>query len=351
MFLFFSYCAIYLNDRRVDYVTFCFVILFYVLLILTRAGYGTDELVYRAAYNDYLNSSSNFDFEYSFRFLFEIFKFFGVKSEYFNNAIGMLHLFLISLIIVRHIKSPYRSLCMVFLVFNYVSLDLMFNIYRQGLALWVLLLAIFSFLEKKILYFFIFAFVSVGFHWSAGLIIGLFIISNINYNYGLKHSITVLTCVVVFVFMVEPKILTLLIDLISMLSLSEFLVAKLRFYLDSDNSSLYDLNVFGRVNNLIMPFLFLIFTQIFYERIPRQLTRFIVLVNVYCVVFIEIAYSYRNYYWLLLLLPFLICHVLSVYKLNTKDLKYISFIFCVLHLSVSVLTYYSLVTFSMVFLA
>lgn len=348
--LLFSYLSIYLDNKNIDRIVFCLVIAFYGFLVLTRTGYGVDEPTYRLAYESYINSSFSHDFEYSFVALFYVFDFLGIGGGNFNNAIAITYLFLVFIIIANYIKSPYKSLALIFFLFSYISLDLIFNGYRQGLSFLILLFAIFSFNNRQFWLFLIFAFVSIGFHWSASLIVTFFLLSRINFQYGLKSIVTILIFVITVVFFVKPNFIATLVDLLSMFKIDDFVLRKLTFYLESDRGSLYELNFFGRLNNLIMPLSLLFLVRVFYRIFPVEMVRFVVFLNVYCIMFIEMAYSFRNFYWYLLLLPFFVCHILTTYRVTGQDTRYISAIFCMVHIFTAVLTYYSVEIFSMVFI-
>lgn len=337
--------------REVDIFFSFFISIFYIIIIFTRSGFGVDEPTYRLAYENYLVNPLNFEFEYSFELLYFLFKNLGINAEGFNNSIGFIYIALAWAAVFFSIKSPFRSMCLLFLLFNSVFLDFIFNGYRQGLAFLVFIIAVSLYQKRHVIKSIVFFFFSLGFHWSAAIVIAIFFTSRLTLGIKIKWALYVVMVLNIYIFSVEPAFISVMAKSISSLSLSSDISQKIEFYLMSSKFTIYDMGIIGRMILLLIPSLALIlFVVYFYEYIPKIWVNLVVFISFYCIALIEMSYSYRNFYWLIPMAPFIIGVTLDNLIKAGVNISGFVFMFCVIHIALSVMVFYSSPIIPLVFL-
>lgn len=337
--------------REVDVCFSFFISIFYIIIVFTRSGFGVDEPTYRLAYENYLVNPLDFEFEYSFELLYYLFKYFGINVEEFNNSIGFIYIALAWAAVFFSIKSPFRSMCLLFLLFNSVFLDFIFNGYRQGLAFLVFIIAVSLYQKRQVIKSIVFLFVSLGFHWSVAIVIAIFFISRLTLSIRVKWVLYVVIGLNIYFFLVEPAFISVMAKLMSSLSLSSDFAQKIEFYLLSSRFTMYDMGIIGRIILFLIPLLVLVlFVIYFYEYIPKLWVNLVVFISFYCIALIEMSYSYRNFYWLIPMTPFIIGATLDNLIKAGISISGFTFVFCVIHIALSVMVFYSSPIIPLVFL-
>lgn len=345
--------VIILNARKFDFLLFCAVAAIYIFLNLIRSGYGVDEPTYSLTYKEYIQSG-RLDFEFAFNFLYAVFSKVGIESSNFNKAFGCFYVVLSSCVIFTFIRPPLRSITLLLFLFFPVTLDFMFNGYRQGVAFLFILSAIFCFNGRRYAYGGLFLIVALGFHWSSLIaIIVLFL-----QRFIPREKITPLIIILLFVTVISAVIplgilqfFSGILDSFSQLMPDAPIVKKAVLYINANDmsKSFYGLNMIGRLPLIfnIIVFLGLI---IFYRKlIPDVFYKYAVCFMLYSSLLLEMAYSFRNYYWVLPMCPFLMSAIIE--SSNSNDCrKNRVLLFSLLHLLIVVTGYYTSNIVSMIYM-
>lgn len=287
----------------------------YVFFSLIRSGYGVDEPTYLLTYKEYLQSGELY-FEFAFNFLYSLFSFLGVEPEYFNKIIGLLFVLFICWIVSTFIRPPLRSLALLFFLFSPVTLDFVYNGYRQGFALLFVLTAVLFFDSRRYARGFLCLIAAVGFHWSAIIAASILLLQ----RFMSRRKIKTLSFILLFfslIAIVTPLgILGLFSDLLEpfrQVFPDSLVVKKAILYINANDieKSFYGLNFFGRLP-LSVSIVSFLFVLILYENcFSDVIYKYSVLVMSYALLLLEMSYSFRNYYWVLPLLPLLMICVLE----------------------------------------
>ncbi|EIM0785060.1 O69 family O-antigen polymerase, partial [Escherichia coli] len=269
---------------------------------------------------------------------------------YFNNTVSSLYIILLSITAI--VTSSKNNKCFYFLMllFSFTSLDLMFNAYRQAFAFIFIYNSLFLFLREKKIKGALLAVISFGFHWSAVILILFYFLSRFLKN---KYSYLILLLLFPFVLISMFYPLGLMgigYNVLLFLPLNELFKAHVLAYLEVDNissASFYILNLFGRLPLAISVLTFYAFILIFYKKIRmKRIIAMIVLMAVYCLVFMEMAYSFRNYYWVL---PFFPIIALDYAESNQAKIHSRMIGIAALHILIALPTFYSSGINSMIF--
>lgn len=339
------------TSKGVDRVGVLTIALSYILIVFTRQGLGVDETTYRIAYESYLADPDSVEFEYSFKFLMYCFQKLAIAPEIFNNLIGCLYILFISLLVLYAVKSPYRSLCILFFLFSAVSFDFIFNAYRQGFAFIFVLASLLAYNSKRISAALIFIIIAVGFHWSSLIIPLLLLGFKLVPAKYVKSILTIVILMTVVGFIFPLGILPSLNKILNVIPLKNHYLDKIGFYLTTSESSIYDLNLFGRLPLLVSTLVILVFCRCCYKNIDFIWVKLITVVGLYCLIFMEMSFSFRNYYWLLPLFPFVMCNALTNYRnSNGTNSKQYVIIVAIGYFLLSILTYYTSPLIPLVFL-
>lgn len=345
--------AIILNNRKFDFLLFCTIAAIYIFFNLIRSGYGVDEPTYSLTYKEYVQSG-RLDFEFAFNFLYYVFSTVGLEPNNFNKAFGCFYVLLSSCVIFTFILPPLRAITLLFFLFFPVTLDFMFNGYRQGVAFLFILSAIFFLNGRRYVYGGLSLIVALGFHWSALIAILVILLQ----RFITREKITLLSIIVFFVTIVSVVIplgmlqfFSSILNTFSQLMPDAPIVKKAVLYINANDmsKSFYGLNMIGRfplVFNIIV-FLALI---IFYRKsIPDIFYKYAVLFMLYSSLLLEMAYSFRNYYWVLPMCPFLMILIIESSNSNNSRKKRV-LLFSLLHLLIVVTGYYTSNIVSMIYL-
>lgn len=342
------------GSKGLDRIGVWLIALSYVLIVFTRQGLGVDETTYRAAYIAYLSDPSLVEFEYSFKFLFYCLKELAVSPDNFNNLICCLYIFLVLVLVQKTVESPLKTLCILLFLFSSVSLDFIFNAYRQGFAFVFVYASLMAYRSGKKKFSLLYMVIAVGFHWSS-ILIPLLLLS---FRLVPKRAVKIVLMVVIILtfmgFLFPLGILPTLNKILSFIPYKNYYLDKISFYLTTSESSIYGLNFFGRLPLLLNTLVIIFIGRYSYRYVDFIWVKLIAATGLYCVIFMEMSFSFRNYYWLLPLLPFVICNALTNFrKLDGQryDL-YVQYIGLVVlsHIAISFLTYYTSPLIPLVFL-
>lgn len=337
--LFIGAVIAYTQSNKTDFWGMSIVIASYITMNFFRTGFGVDEPVYLDAYQDFVRNGTE-HFEYSFNFLYLIFSNLDVSTEFFNKMFSTTFILLVGFVVTICTCRPYRTLTLVFFLFFSITLDFVFNAYRQGMAfLFILLFLHFYNLgrRKKALVWF---FIALGFHWSSIVVfLALFLRNFLSMRYTIRLNLILI--IVTFIAAVIPLgIVNIIGDILSIVTLGSPYVTKIMMYLQSPVAYFYDLNMLGRLPLMIAVLSMLFIIYIYRHVIPKFYYKIIVILMTYCFVFLEMSYSFRNYYWVLPILPFLMANIPSY--LNDSNKRKVSIIVMVsLHIALSITGYYT----------
>lgn len=340
--LLFAVCFISCKGSKgMDRAGVCVIALLYILIVFTRQGLGVDEITYRAAYEAYLTDPYSVEFEYSFKLLLYIFQQLSVEPAFFNNFICVLYILLVSTLVMVTVSSPYKALCSLLFLFSFVSLDFIFNAYRQGFAFVFVFSSLSAFRSQRKILSALFMIIAAGFHWSSLLIPALLLSFSLVPKKRVKTLLSMVMVLTVLGFIWKLNILPLLNKLVGLIYSSNYYLDKIRFYLSTSESSIYDLNFFGRLPLLVSTLSVVIFCRCFYKYIDFFWIKLITAISLYCLIFMEMSFSFRNYYWLLPIFPFIICNALENYEKLGKNVRpYVIFVAC-WHVFISIVAYYT----------
>lgn len=358
LLIFFVHCAIaasayYVCTNKLkysDYILSIFIVLFFILLVFTRGGLGSDEPTYRNAYIEFLTSTDNIEFEFAYKWLMYIFYSIDIDASSFNNAVCFLYLILTWIVSLVLIRSPYRSLFIMFFLFSSVSLDFLFNVYRQGFATLFVLLTLGLYERNRKLLAVIMSIIAIGFHWTTLVFFIICISSKILKKKSSTYLISIVVTLTILAFIYPLGVLSVLSNILLLLPFESLYIEKINFYLNSGVSTLYDLNVVGRSYIAINTIAALFFIRIYYNNISPYLINLILFLSIYCLLFIEISYSFRNYYWVFSLFPYIVIFALSNIEQKDCDITPHVLVFCFAHIIMSIVTFYTSPVIPQVFL-
>lgn len=345
--VFIGMAVAYTNSKRFDSVGVIVVGLLYVVLNYSRTGLGVDEPVYLEAYKDFI-SSGVLHFEYSFNSIYYLLSLANVQPEYFNTTISNLFILFSIVMITRCVEKPYQTIGLVFFLFFSITLDFIFNAYRQGLAfLFVALsLSYFSKNRKKIsLLMFI---IGLGFHWSS-IIVAMAVLARRFISLRLAIRLNVIILVLTLVAAIVPlKIIPFISSVLLLGSFGSPYVLKITHYLDSPIAYFYDLNMLGRMPLIMTVIATLTYIYIYRRVIPVFYYKLVIILMLYCLLFLEMSYSFRNYYWVLPVLPLIMANTPAFLKGNNEK-KSALFLALLFHIILSITGYYTSGIMPMIF--
>ncbi|EQA1694345.1 EpsG family protein, partial [Enterobacter hormaechei] len=229
-----------------------------------------------------------------------------------------------------------------------ITLDFIFNAYRQGLAfLFVALsLSYFSKNRKKIsLLMFI---IGLGFHWSS-IIVAMAVLARRFISLRLAIRLNVIILVLTLVAAIVPlKIIPFISSVLLLGSFGSPYVLKITHYLDSPIAYFYDLNMLGRMPLIMTVIATLTYIYIYRRVIPVFYYKLVIILMLYCLLFLEMSYSFRNYYWVLPVLPLIMANTPAFLKGNNEK-KSALFLALLFHIILSITGYYTSGIMPMIF--
>lgn len=309
-----SFLATVKKLKSIDSILFYCIFIFFIVFIFLRNGFGVDEPTYLEAYKKFLVNPNSFRFEYAFLILFKIYSFVGIPESQFNNATALCMLFCAAWMIQVLVQRGYRALSFIILVFTSIYVDLMFNAYRQGFSCIFLILSVYYLNQRNLYKGVFFAICSLGFHWSAGIILLIYI-----FSLFISHRLMFLLLVVSLVLHLASLVINIdLLYIISNLGFEKLNITVLNNaiakYIVAGDGSFYSYTFFWKVSSLFPMIALLFFIVYNWGLLGKDpVVRLILLLSIYCFIFINMAYSFRNYYWLI---PF---SFLVVDKVFTND--------------------------------
>ncbi|MFS7194591.1 EpsG family protein [Rahnella inusitata] len=336
------------SAKKADDIGVVIIFCAYCLLNFSRNGYGVDEPVYLDAYKDYLKDGTLY-FEYSFNFIYLVFSKLDVEPVFFNHLFSVLFIFLAVLMIKKSVNKPYQSLGLVFFLFFSITLDFVFNAYRQGMAFLFIAISLCYFFQnhkKRAILFFI---IGLGFHWSS-IVVALAVILRKFLSFKNAVRLNILIFIMTTIAMVIPlHIIPLVTFILSKVSFVSPYILKITGYLDSPIAYFYDLNFMGRLPMIASVLAMLSIFYIYRKVIPQFFYKIVMILMLYCLSFLEMSYSFRNYYWVLPFLPIIMANI-PEYLNSAKGKKSALVIVSVLHMMLAITGYYTSGIMPLIFL-
>ncbi|WP_426724121.1 hypothetical protein [Enterobacter cloacae complex sp. 339J8] len=348
MVLFIGVAIAYTNSKRFDIVGIVIVGLVYIALNYTRTGLGVDEPVYLEAYKDYIQLGI-LHFEYSFNAVYYLLSLADVEPLYFNRILSTLFILISIVVILKCVAKPYQTLGLVFFYF-FLSLLILFSMLIGKVLLfysWHYLCIIFQTIGKKNQHLcFSLGLVFIGhplsllLSFSAARFISLRLARRLNVVVLLLTSVAAV---------VPLKIIPFVSAVLLAGSFGSPYALKVIHYLDSPIAYFYDLNMLGRLPLMIAVITTLIYVFIYRNIIPVLFYKVIIILMLYCLLFLEMSYSFRNYYWVLPFLPLLMANMPCFVKNNNNERKSALVIALLFHLILSITGYYTSGIMPMIF--
>lgn len=272
----------------------------------------------------------------------------NVGPEYFNSAISTLFIIFSTMMIVKCVEKPYRTIGLIFFLFFSITLDFIFNAYRQGLAFLFVALSLHYYSTNRKRMSLLMFIIGLGFHWSSIIIaFAVFLCRFISVRLAMRLNIFVIFLTLVAAI-VPLKIIPLISKILLIGSFGSPYVLKITHYLDSPIAYFYDLNMLGRMPLIISVIAVLSYVYIYRKIIPDFYYKLIIILMVYCLVFLEMSYSFRNYYWVLPLIPLIMANTPSFLQSDSAK-KSALFIALLFHITLSITGYYTSGIIPMIF--
>lgn len=337
----------YTNSKHCDNIGVLIVAIVYFALNLTRTGLGVDEPVYLEAYKDYIQQGI-LHFEYSFNAVYYLLSMANVGPEYFNITISTLFIIFSIMMIVKCVEKPYRTIGLVFFLFFSITLDFIFNAYRQGLAFLFVALSLHYYSSNRKRMSLLMFIIGLGFHWSSIVVAMAVVLCRfISVRLAVRLNVVVIFLTLVAA-MIPLKIIPLISKILLLGSFGSPYVLKITHYLDSPIAYFYDLNLLGRMPLIISVIATLSYVYIYRNFIPEFFYKLIIILMVYCLLFLEMSYSFRNYYWVLPLMPLIMANT-PCFVESSKAKKSVLFTALLFHVILSITGYYTSGIMPMIF--
>ena len=309
LLVFFSIFSIIKSSIFIDRAVFYFSFFLFILFILNKTGYGVDEITYLNSYKDFLVNNDGFKFEVGFEVLYGILELINVSPIYFNNIISILLLTLM-FFVVNKVITKNRSIVFLMIIFSGLYLDLSFNIYRQAFSCLFFILSIYYFTErndkKK---FFLFFVLSISFHWSVSIIYVLFILLFLLPK-SIYKKLLLLLIILHVIVIIYPINVIKHIDFTFLERLGiEDISNGIKGYILYSEGSFYNTSFVWKIITLF-PVIYSSLFIYFNYRNDKYINYYILLI-LYSFVFIGMSYSFRNYYWAIIFVPFIFSKYIS----------------------------------------
>lgn len=190
--------------------------------------------------------------------------------------------------------------------------------------------------------------IGLGFHWSSIVVaIAIFLCRFISIRLAMRLNIAIMFLTLVAA-LVPLKIIPLISKILFIGSFGSPYILKITRYLDSPIAYFYDLNMLGRMPLIISVIATLLYVYIYRNFIPEFLYKLIIVLMVYCLLFLEMSYSFRNYYWVLPLMPLIMANTPCFVQSNRakRSVLFVAFLF---HVILSITGYYTSGIMPMIF--
>lgn len=301
-----SIIAMRKNSRCIDITNLVFISLFFVVFIFNRNGFGVDEPVYLDYYVSYSNSAE-FPFGFSFEFLYLALINMGVGYNSFNDVICLLYFFITLILVFVFVSENNKSFILISFLFTSVSIDLSFNTYRQAFAVLFYIFSLFSFINKRFFYGLVLSLISCGFHWSVAILFLLFMLSRF-ISETLSFKLLLLSFLLHICSLFFDMSLMSVWRLITSFLPNDFpFMFAVERYIDKDANLFFSSSLLARLSLLIPVLFLLIWSILCFNRIcNRWILPLVAIISLFAFLFLGMPYSFRNYYWLLPLFPFLL---------------------------------------------
>ncbi len=306
------FLLIFKFDRKFDSVVFVFITLVYLLFVFVRPNLGVDESVYLNEYIQYINTGIT-PFHFSMEFIFSLFGYIGINENNFTLIFTFLYPCITFFVINIVVQDKFKAITQFLFLFSDFSLDFNFNLYRQGLATLFFILSAHYFFNRNWFLFIVFSIVSLGFHWSASIVIVLLLVSKfINDNTCKKFLICGLI-LQLLVFFIKINTLEFVYQIGESIFSGSIYLTKIRNYILFSDNTFSSLNFQYRVMFMFpvyCSYALCIYLSFNKEKdvnyIHKQLISLMSLIGIYALVLIDMNFSFRNYYWLCSLAPLLV---------------------------------------------
>lgn len=315
--------------KTLDNIIFFMIMAFFLILNFSRDGLGPDEPAYLEVFVAYKTEPSNFEYSFSLQAVYYIFEGLGVKNSFFNKWFVVLYLLSVVGTVCLLVRRPHKAIVLFAFLFSAVGADFAFNAYRQGFAICALMISLYFFGKKRYVLFLIFSMVGYGFHWTILIPYALFIAGQLISEKNILRLLYLGLFFHIVGMFINFQFLETVASLGRMLPSGGFLFGKIYSYIINGSNSFYDNNIFGKLRFMIPIFAcYLMAIYNFNDLKKHAWFPMFTLLGLYSLLLIDMAYSFRNYYWFTPFFPFLLTNFYSnqTGKLKLSALAYFLYI-------------------------
>nr|WP_279025145.1 EpsG family protein [Gibbsiella quercinecans] len=353
--MFLAYIASAYKSNKLDNITVFLVAIMMVCFYGFRT-HGTPDIKMYLGFFDQMKSFSDFPWGYGFYIINAIIKEINKAHWFYVFSTSLLFVSLLLIVSFKFLKEePYKALLMLSFFNGWYILDLATNTIRQGLALPFIMLSFYCLCQRKKLMFMVFFAISMAIHWGALVPLSLGVVAYyISKRRVLLVSLTYLTIFLyVTSFLVNLDIARMLVDNPIVNSLQSVFVgvnltSKVYAYLNSDTSGtqFYQIPLLTKLKFTAESFVPLLVNVVFFLTRKKQdpffqknsmylpIYSFIILLTMYAVSIISMAWFFRNFYWSPILSMVSVMMIISYFKGRMNYKVYVLLcILCILFVS------------------
>ncbi|KAA8999859.1 EpsG family protein [Affinibrenneria salicis] len=363
LFLFFlSFLAARYKNNKLDILNTTLVAVMMVCFYAFREPGATDLIMY-FDYYDRLDRFEDFPWGLSFYWLMLSIKTINASHEAYLFGTAIYFVILILFFSFLFFKDKcYKSLILLSFFYGWSILDLATNTYRQGVAAPCAMIACYFFFQRRLLLFSLFTAISVGLHWGAlvPILLGVcaFVLSK---NIKILKFVSVLVLLLYTLsFFIDLSLAKIFVNSTFIQYMEKIFVGvnisdKIYSYLNSEvnGADFYDLPIMTRLKFTIESYLPLLINVFFLltrnkknsdifedNKTYISVVSYIVLLNLYAVSIISMAWFFRNFYWLPFISMTSLIFMISSYE-KKKYYPALLVLYILMVVAVSILTNWS----------
>lgn len=355
LFLFGANVAYLSKNKRLDFVLFLMLSFFLCYFYSIRNASLPDTQMYISVFRN-LQYTNVFPWGEGFHLLMKSISLFSSSESGYLIGSSIFFVALLSLNIFLYCKKEYKTFILLFCFSSISILDLSINVYRQGVAVLVLMIGIHIYIKNSKLLGLLVIALSLFFHWGAMLIVLIFLFSQfLASKPKLIYALSIITTSLLLVsYFINFDFINMLIGKMSFISSlgggigNVDINSKFGAYLggDVEGALFYDGNIFRRIYSSleliyfsVISFFFMWFFRkknivpsvSFYQLYTLQLG-----IVLYSTLLISMVWFIRNFYWCALLNPIVLYEAIASYDSTVKRRYIVSLcysIFILLYLS------------------
>ncbi|WP_147288293.1 hypothetical protein [Hafnia alvei] len=168
----------------------------------------------------------------------------------------------------------------------------------------------------------------------------------------MRNAVRLNLAIIVFTLLAAAlplKIIPVIGNMLSVVNFGSPYISKIIGYINSPIAYFYDLNMLGRLPLIVAALVMLIVTYLYRKVIPEIYYKVTIILMLYCLFFLEMSYSFRNYYWVLPILPFLMANI-PAWLHTSRGRRSAIIIMTAFHLILSITGYYTSGIMALIFI-